>query len=98
MASAGRLAAGSALDAADGGAADDAGRVSHRAVRVAAAADGATSLHDDVYALGVLWYQLLVGDLNSPAPSGLWTEELAEKGLSAALIQVLGACVEPKNL
>ena len=31
---------------------------------------------DDVYALGVIWYQMLVGDLGA-APLGDWQDELA---------------------
>ncbi len=62
-----------------------------------AAGEGADP-RDDVYALGVLWYQLIIGDLSSPAPSGLWTDELAEIGVPTPLIKVLGACVEPKKV
>jgi len=51
---------------------------------------------DDVHALGVIWYQMLVGDLTSGAPTGLWTEELEEQGLSRELIKLLGACVSGK--
>jgi hypothetical protein len=46
---------------------------------------------DDVHALGVIWYQLLTGDLNSGAPTGLWADELEEAGLSRDLIRLLGA-------
>ncbi len=49
---------------------------------------------DDVHALGVIWYQLLVGDLGQGAPTGLeWADELEEAGLDRRLIKVLGACV-----
>jgi serine/threonine protein kinase len=51
---------------------------------------------DDVHALGVIWYQLLTGDLSSGAPTGLWTEELEVQGLSRDLIKLLGACVSGK--
>jgi serine/threonine protein kinase len=50
-------------------------------------------VRDDVYALGVIWYQLLTGDLSSGAPAGLWTEDLEQAGLSKDLIRLLGACV-----
>ncbi len=48
---------------------------------------------DDVHALGVLWYQLLSGELNSGPPTGLWSDELEEAGMSRALVRLLGACV-----
>jgi serine/threonine protein kinase len=48
---------------------------------------------DDVHALGVIWYQLLTGDLSSGPPTGLWADELEEMGLSRDLIRLLGACV-----
>ena len=40
---------------------------------------------DDVYALGVIWYQLLTGDLSSPAPTGRrWVDEVRDRGMSDA--------------
>jgi serine/threonine protein kinase len=50
-------------------------------------------LRDDVHALGVIWYQLLTGDLASGAPTGLWADELEDAGLSRDLVRLLGACV-----
>jgi serine/threonine protein kinase len=36
---------------------------------------------DDVYALGVIWYQLLTSDLTSPAPTGRrWVDALQRPG------------------
>ena len=52
-------------------------------------------MRDDVHALGVIWYQLLTGDLSTGAPTGLWTEELADAGLSRELIRLLGAAWTP---
>lgn len=59
---------------------------------------------DDVYALGVIWYQLLIGDLNAEAPRGsAWKRRLAKQGMSADLIAILEECLEdqaedrPKN-
>ncbi len=53
---------------------------------------------DDVYALGVMWYQLAVGDLSSPAPSGLaWVDELKESGFAPGLVRLLAACIEPRK-
>jgi eukaryotic-like serine/threonine-protein kinase len=51
---------------------------------------------DDVHALGVIWYQLLTGDLSGGAPTGLWADELEEAGLDRKLIRLLGACVSPR--
>lgn len=53
-------------------------------------------VRDDVHALGVIWYQLLTGDLGSGTPTGLWAEELADAGLSRELIRLLGACVDAR--
>jgi len=56
----------------------------------------AADVRDDVHALGVIWYQLLTSDLGTGAPTGLWTEELADAGLSRELIRLLGACVDAR--
>jgi eukaryotic-like serine/threonine-protein kinase len=50
-------------------------------------------VRDDIHALGVIWYQMLIGDLGSGAPTGLWAEELEEAGMSRELLRLLGACV-----
>jgi eukaryotic-like serine/threonine-protein kinase len=47
---------------------------------------------DDVYALGVLWYQLLVSNLNVGAPSGNWQKKVSLVGLNPALVELLGSC------
>jgi serine/threonine protein kinase len=47
---------------------------------------------DDVYALGVLGYQMFVGDLNR-APAGDWQDELAERAVPAGVVEVLKRCV-----
>ncbi len=50
---------------------------------------------DDVYALGVIWYQLLKGDLASPAPTGRrWMELLRDRGMGDAAIELLSSCFE----
>jgi hypothetical protein len=50
---------------------------------------------DDVHALGVIWYQLLTGDLAAGRPGGTrWPRRLRERGVAPALIELLGACVE----
>jgi serine/threonine protein kinase len=52
---------------------------------------------DDVHALGVIWYQLLTGDLNAEAPRGLqWYKELREAGMSEGLLNLLASCVESR--
>jgi hypothetical protein len=49
---------------------------------------------DDVHAIGVIWYQLLVGDLTAEAPRGAgWKKRLAARGMAADLIELLEACV-----
>src|SRR5262249_5431911 len=48
---------------------------------------------DDVHALGVIWYQMLTGDLQAGAPTGLWVEELEEQGVPREVLRLLGACV-----
>jgi len=49
---------------------------------------------DDVHALGVIWYQALVGDLTAEAPRGAgWKKRLAAKGMSGPLIELLESCV-----
>jgi serine/threonine protein kinase len=56
----------------------------------------APDVRDDVHALGVIWYQMLTGDLSSGAPTGLWAEELEDGGVSRDMIRLLGACVAAK--
>lgn len=47
---------------------------------------------DDVFALGVVWYQLLTGQLGD-RPQTDWREELHGKGLDEAGMEVLGRCL-----
>ena len=52
---------------------------------------------DDVYALGVIWHQLLTGDLTSPAPTGRrWVDELRDRGTSDEALDLLSSCFESK--
>jgi formylglycine-generating enzyme required for sulfatase activity/serine/threonine protein kinase len=50
-------------------------------------------VRDDVFALGVLWYQLLVGDLTVGRPRNAWRKRIADLGLRADLLDVLDVCV-----
>ena len=50
---------------------------------------------DDVFALGVIWYQMLTGDL-SAAPLGDWQDELARRGVGPAAVKLLASCVASK--
>ena len=47
---------------------------------------------DDVHALGVIWYQLLVGDMNKPAGTD-WHYELSQRQVPRPIIGLLGRCV-----
>jgi len=50
---------------------------------------------DDVFALGVIWWQMLTGDLGAGRPGGSrWSRRLSEKGMADALIDLLAACFE----
>ena len=50
---------------------------------------------DDVYALGVIWYQLLAGDLTIPAPTGRrWVDDLRKRGMSDGAVELLSSCFE----
>jgi formylglycine-generating enzyme required for sulfatase activity len=50
---------------------------------------------DDIYSLGVLWYQMLTGNLGSGRPGGSqWRKRLAEMGMANAAIELLESCFE----
>jgi serine/threonine protein kinase len=51
---------------------------------------------DDVHALGVIWYQLLTGDLTTGIPAD-WMTMLEDLGQPAGLIQLLGCCVASRT-
>jgi serine/threonine protein kinase len=51
---------------------------------------------DDVHALGVIWLQLLTGDLGMMSIPSDWREQLVERGVGEALVRLLGACIAPK--
>jgi serine/threonine protein kinase len=48
---------------------------------------------DDVYALGVIGYQLLVGDVTAERPGGKgWRRDLQNRGADTALLDLLESC------
>ena len=50
---------------------------------------------DDVYSLGVIWYQLLTGNLSAGVPGGdSWKRRLADKGVTPADLGLLVSCFE----
>jgi hypothetical protein len=50
---------------------------------------------DDVYALGVIWYQMLVGDvMKEPPRGGAWKKRLLDQGASPDLLALLERCLE----
>jgi TPR repeat protein/serine/threonine protein kinase len=50
---------------------------------------------DDVHALGVMWYQMLIGDLNKGAPAGMgWRKALVERGMGVEELDLLQACFD----
>jgi serine/threonine protein kinase len=51
---------------------------------------------DDVHALGVIWYQLITGDLGMLSIPSDWREQLVEHGVGEELIRLLGSCIAPK--
>jgi serine/threonine protein kinase len=52
---------------------------------------------DDIHALGVIWFQMLNGDLGMTGIPTDWREQAKERGLSDALIDLLGRCFSPKS-
>jgi formylglycine-generating enzyme required for sulfatase activity len=53
---------------------------------------------DDVHALGVIWYQMLTGDLTKGRPGGIaWRRRFLERGMSVTLIDLLEACFEDRE-
>jgi hypothetical protein len=51
---------------------------------------------DDVHALGVIWYQLLTGDLGLLAIPPDWRDVVEEVGLEANGIEVLASCLSSR--
>ena len=50
-----------------------------------------------MFALGVMWYQMLVGDFAAERPGGIdWPDELRDAGVPDAAVKLLGACLADK--
>jgi serine/threonine protein kinase len=50
---------------------------------------------DDVYALGVIWYQMLVGDVTKEPPrGGSWKKRLLDQGTTPSTLALLERCLE----
>lgn len=50
---------------------------------------------DDVFSLGILWYQMLIGNLSVGRPGGSqWRRRLSDQGMSTELIELLESCFE----
>jgi serine/threonine protein kinase len=51
---------------------------------------------DDVHALGVIWLQLLTGDLGMISVPPDWREQVEERGLNEGLVKLLASCIASK--
>ncbi len=50
---------------------------------------------DDIFSLGILWYQLLIGNFSAGRPGGSqWRRRLADQGLATEVIELLETCFE----
>ena len=52
---------------------------------------------DDVYALGVIWYELLTGETGRGGPTALWKDELIGLGVPATHVAVMGRCLDRRS-
>lgn len=49
-------------------------------------------VRDDVYALGIIGWQILVGDLSAERPAGKWRQRVVETKLPAQVFDILESC------
>jgi formylglycine-generating enzyme required for sulfatase activity len=53
---------------------------------------------DDVHALGVIWYQMLIGELTRGHPGGTaWRRRFLDRGMPAAMRELLESCFEDQE-
>ncbi len=53
---------------------------------------------DDVHALGVIWYQMMTGNLTrGPSVGQGWRRRFLDQGMSVALLELLGSCFEEQE-
>jgi tetratricopeptide (TPR) repeat protein len=72
----------------------DEGRVSLRIGDFSIDADRADP-RADVFALGVMWYQMLLGDMAKPVPPGAtWRSRLLGRGIAGPVLEVLQECLD----
>ena len=53
-------------------------------------------VRDDVHALGVIWYQLIVADVGATPTGRDWIAELKKGGVAESCIKLISACVNPR--
>jgi hypothetical protein len=53
-------------------------------------------VRDDVHALGVLWYQLILADLGATPTGRDWLTDLKKGGVPETHTRLLLACVSPR--
>jgi formylglycine-generating enzyme required for sulfatase activity len=53
---------------------------------------------DDVHALGVIWYQMMTGNLTrGPSVGQGWRKRFLDQGMPAAMLELLGSCFEEQE-
>lgn len=52
---------------------------------------------DDVHAIGVIWWQILRGDVQQGAPTGTWMRRLTETKVPGEMVELLAECLESER-